>query len=120
MTFSLKKEERITRRSEFLKIFQHGIRYNTENFLIIIFPGNNKPIRRFGITVSKKVGGAVKRNRVKRLVKEFFRLHKDQLPESSDILFIAKSSSAYLKYSALSKEMVDFFKRIASDLASRI
>ena len=92
--FRLKKEERITRRTEFLKIFKHGIRYNTENFLIIIFSDNNKPIRRLGITVSKKVGGAVKRNRVKRLLKEFFRLHKDHLPESSDILFIAKPGSA--------------------------
>ena len=110
--FRLKKKERITRRSEFLEITKQGIRYNTQNFLIIIFSGNNEPIRRLGITVSKKVGGAVKRNRVKRLLREFFRLHKEQLPESSDILFIAKPGSAYLKYSALSKEMVDFFKRI--------
>jgi ribonuclease P protein component len=110
--FRLKKKERITRRSEFIKISKHGIRYNTQNFLIIIFSGNNKTIRRFGITVSKKVGGAVKRNRVKRLLREFFRLHKEQLPESIDILFIAKPGSAFLKYSALSKEMVDFFKRI--------
>jgi len=110
--FRLKKKERITKRSDFLKISKQGIRYNTQNFLIIIFPGNNEPIRRFGIAVSKKVGGAVKRNRVKRLLKEFFRLHKERLPESSDILFIAKPDSAYLNYSALSKEMVDFFKHI--------
>jgi len=110
--FRLKKKERITKRSEFLKLSKQGIRYNTQNFLIIIFSGNNEPIRRLGITVSKKVGGAVKRNRVKRLLREFFRLHKEQLPEASDILFIAKPGSAYLNYSALSKEMVDFFKRI--------
>jgi len=111
-SFRLKKNERITRRSEFLEITKQGIRYNTQNFLIIIFPGNNELIRRLGITVSKKVGGAVKRNRVKRLLREFFRLHKEQLPDASDILFIAKPGSAYLKYSALCKEMIDFIKRI--------
>jgi len=110
--FRLKKEERITRRSEFIKISKQGIRYNTQNFLIIIFSSNNKQIRRFGITVNKKIGGAVRRNRVKRLLREFFRLHKQQLPETSDILFFAKPNAACLKYSALSKELVDFFKRI--------
>ncbi|WAC09170.1 MAG: ribonuclease P protein component [Thermodesulfobacteriota bacterium] len=112
VAFSLKKQERITKRSEFLTIYQQGIRYNTQNFSIIIFPGNKEAIRRLGITVSKKVGGAVIRNRVKRLLREFFRLHKEHLPEASDILFIAKPGSSYLKYSALFKELVDFFKRI--------
>ena len=110
--FSFTKKERITKRSEFLTLSKRGIRYNTQNFLIIIIFGNNEPIRRLGITVNKKVGGAVIRNQVKRLLREFFRLHKDQLPESSDILFIAKPGSAYLTYSSLSKEMVDFFKCI--------
>ena len=106
--FRLRKEERITRRSEFQKISKQGVRYNTKNFSVIIFSHNNEAIQRLGISVSKKVGGAVTRNRVKRLLREFFRLHKELLPKASDFLFIAKSGSAYLNYSALSKEMVGF------------
>ncbi|RLA94503.1 MAG: ribonuclease P protein component, partial [Deltaproteobacteria bacterium] len=91
----------------------NGIHYTTKNFVIIIHQ-NNRDLRRLGISVSKKVGGAVKRNRVKRLVREFFRLNKDQLPESKDFLFVAKPGSIELNYSTLSQEMLEFFKHLSS------
>jgi len=108
--FTLKKKERITKKSEFLKIGQNGVRYKTQNFLIIIFSRKNSELRRLGISVSKKVGGAVKRNRVKRLLREFFRLNKGQLPAACDFLFVAKPGAAQLNFSALSQELMDFFK----------
>jgi len=111
--FKLEKKERITKKSEFRTITKGGSRYTTQNFIIIIYR-NNREIRRLGISVSKKVGGAVKRNRVKRLVREFFRLNKDQLPESSDFLFIAKPGSIQLNYSTLSEEMLEFFKHFSA------
>jgi len=67
------------------------------------------------MSVSKKVGGAVQRNRVKRLLREFFRLNKEQLPESSDILFIARTGSAQLRYATLSEELLEFFQRLSVD-----
>ena len=111
--FSFRKKERITKKSEFQTIIKDGIRYTTKNFVIIIHQ-NNRDLRRLGISVSKKVGGAVKRNRVKRLVREFFRLNKDQLPESKDFLFVAKPGSIELNYSTLSQEMLEFFKHFSS------
>ncbi len=111
--FSFRKKERITKKSEFQTIIKDGIRYTTKNFVIIIHQ-NNRDLRRLGISVSKKVGGAVKRNRVKRLVREFFRLNKDQLPESKDFLFVAKPGSIELNYSTLSQEMLEFFKHLSS------
>ena len=106
-----RKRERLTRKSDFQTIFKNGTRYSTENFIIIIHQ-NNRDIRRIGISVSKKVGGAVKRNRVKRLVREFFRLHKDQLPDSKDFLFIAKPGSTQLNYRGLSEEIVRIFRNV--------
>ena len=111
--FSFRKKERITKKSEFQTIIKHGARYTTKNFVIIIHQ-NNRDLRRLGISVSKKVGGAVKRNRVKRLVREFFRLNKHQLPESKDFLFVAKPGSIELNYSTLSQEMLEFFKHFSS------
>ena len=111
--FGFRKKERITKKSEFQTIIKDGIRYTTKNFVIIIHQ-NNRDLRRLGISVSKKVGGAVKRNRVKRLVREFFRLNKDQLPESKDFLFVAKPGSIELNYSTLSQEMLEFFKHLSS------
>ncbi|MBN2468363.1 MAG: ribonuclease P protein component [Deltaproteobacteria bacterium] len=109
----LGKQERIRRRSEFLAVIKHGARYSTRNFVILVRE-NDKNSRRLGIVVSKKVGGAVKRNRVKRLVREFFRLHKEQLPEASDIVFVAKSESIHLDYAALCKEMSAFFSDLSA------
>jgi len=111
--FRLRKSERITKKSEFQLIVKYGARYNTQNFIIVIYQ-NNRDIRRLGISVSKKIGGAVKRNRVKRLLREFFRLNKEQLPEASDILFIAKPGSTQLFYSTLAEEMSGFFSRLTA------
>lgn len=109
--FRFRKRERLTKKSDFQTIFEHGTRYTTENFVIFIHQ-NNRDIRRIGISVSKKVGGAVKRNRVKRLVREFFRLHKDQLPDSKDFLFIAKPGSTQLDYRSVSEEILRFIGNV--------
>jgi ribonuclease P protein component len=66
---------------------------------------NNLTQRRLGITASRKMGSAAKRNRVKRLLREFFRLHKVQLPPSADVLFIAQKGADTLDYKALRDEL---------------
>ncbi|MFN9809143.1 MAG: ribonuclease P protein component, partial [Deltaproteobacteria bacterium] len=53
---------------------------------------------RIGITVTKKVGNAVARNRVKRLVREVFRQERARFPEGCDIVFIAKDGAPELRY----------------------
>jgi len=74
---------RILKSSEFQKARKGGIRSYTKTFIIYSLP-NGLETNRLGITASARVGNAVKRNRVKRLLREFFRLNRERIsPERS-------------------------------------
>jgi len=104
------KKERVRRRKDYLNIYKRGRRIHSDNFTVILSP-NPSGEKRLGIAVSKKVGNAVKRNRIKRLLKEFFRLNKDQLPDSKDMVIIAKKDVSPLKYRDVCLELADIFKK---------
>lgn len=87
--FSFTKEERLLKRVEFLNVTDDGKKLLTRGFIVFLKP-NNLTFSRIGITASRKVGGAVKRNRVKRIVREFFRLSKSSISKGLDIVVIAK------------------------------
>jgi ribonuclease P protein component len=72
-TFS--KEERLLKRPDFLRLTAAGNKFHTAHF-IIVWSCAATGFSRFGVTVSRKVGNAVVRNRIKRMLREYFRLHK--------------------------------------------
>lgn len=113
VNFRLRRNERITKRTDFDIIFRKGSRYSTHYFTIILHE-NKRDVQRLGMAVSRKVGGAVKRNRVKRLLREYFRLNKDRLPQGYDIVFIAKSESTTLHYFTLTEDLSKFFGRLTA------
>jgi ribonuclease P protein component len=64
------------------------------------------PLRsRLGLVVSRRVGGAVERNRVKRVVREWFRQNRTQLPFTADLVVIARKDAARLGTKASWAEM---------------
>jgi ribonuclease P protein component len=69
---------------------------------------------RIGITASRRVGGAVVRNRVKRLVREFFRHHQERLQPAQDVLVIARAGAAKASYAQVRHELCRTLK-IESD-----
>lgn len=102
--YTFSKEERIRRRADFLRISKEGVKYQTDHFKVSICP-NGLNLKRLGIAVGKSVGPAVKRNRVKRQIREFFRLNKGVLPDSSDLVIAAKEGAAGLNYWQVSEEL---------------
>ncbi len=78
------------RSSDFRRVSRLGRRFETKYFLIFrLDRGDGVRAARLGITVTRKVGGAVRRNRIKRLVREWFR-HRQAELESCDLVVIAK------------------------------
>jgi ribonuclease P protein component len=103
--YTFKKKERLRRRSEFSALFQSGKRIHSE-YLTVILSTNSSGMRRLGLVVGKKVGkAAVRRNRMKRLLREFFRLNKHRLPASQDILIVARKNFSFMKYRDLCSEL---------------
>lgn len=80
-----------------------GRRLNTRHFGITLMPTPaGRP--RLGLAVTKRLGKAVRRNRVRRLLREFFRLHKDRLPPE-DLIIMAKKGAAALTYHQVQEEL---------------
>lgn len=102
--YTFAKEERIRRRADFLRISKEGRKYQTDHFQVSMCP-NNLLLRRLGIRVGKHVGSAVKRNHLKRLIREFFRLNKGALPASSDFVIAAKEGAGGLNFWQVSEEL---------------
>jgi ribonuclease P protein component len=101
---SFRPDEKIRKRLEYLSIYQKGTRTYTHHFTIV-GQRNEMGYGRLGITVSKKVGDAVRRNRIKRLIREFFRLNKTRLVASRDIVVIGKKGMPRLSYQDVCKEL---------------
>lgn len=81
-------------------------------FFLANFKENSLEKSRIGITVSKKVGNAVARNRIKRMVREYYRLNKDILPGRWDVNIIARKYAAQLTNHQIPDELGRLFKKI--------
>lgn len=88
-TLTFSRNNRLTRKADFLRAYAEGSKYVGRAFVCYLTKGSDQNSK-FGCVVSRKVGGAVVRNRIKRYLRETYRLHRSDLPENVHVVVVAR------------------------------
>ncbi|MCR4687171.1 MAG: ribonuclease P protein component [Lachnospiraceae bacterium] len=91
--------------TDFKRVYNSG-KSQGNKYLVMYVVENGLGINRLGISVSKKVGNSVIRHRVKRLVKEAYRLHEDLFNSGLDIVVIGRMSAATADYGHIENALI--------------
>ena len=111
---SFSKKFRLRSQSEFDAVFQNEV-FATDNVLVIQAKKNGLGYSRLGLSIGRKVGNAVQRNRWKRVIREAFRTHRMQLPTGIDIVVRPRKGAA-CESAAVARSL----KRLVSKLARKL
>jgi ribonuclease P protein component len=95
--YAFPKNERLTCKKDFEYVFKQGVKHVGKHF-VCYSVRQEAPGRRMGMAVSRKVGKAVVRNRVKRYVREFYRHHRGRILDNFWLVVVARPSCAALTY----------------------
>ena len=107
---SFPRRERLTRKSEFLHAYQEGKRWTSGPFVCYIVRQAGQG-RKLGCAVSRKVGRAVVRNRVKRYIREVYRRLRSRLIDDIHLVVIAQPASAEVNYHECAAAMQRIFQK---------
>ena len=109
--YGFEKGDRLLKRSRFIQLSRKGDKFHGPLFWAAVMEGETRRIR-IGITVTKKIGSAVTRNRIKRQVREFFRNNKQKFPQGIDINVIAKTGAATAGSEKIYESLAALFEKI--------
>jgi ribonuclease P protein component len=107
----LPRQNRLVRKPDFEKVKEKGDKFQSSLFGLLVFP-NEEEFSRFGFVISTKISKrAVKRNRVKRLLRERVRLLLPKIKPGFDIVFLGKKALLEVDYPEIDKEIRRLFKK---------
>lgn len=94
ISFGFPPERRVRKRSEFRAVYDGGARVGTKLFTVFVHATGSGLTGRVGLTVTRKVGNSVARNRCKRFFREAVRKHWDLFPDGVDVVLHARAGLA--------------------------
>ncbi len=98
------------RRSQYDAVYREGRRRTSREFTVFLRP-NGLEISRFGWSIKKALGNAVRRNRIRRRLREILRLHRQEIAPGWDVVIHPRSSAATAEFSALAQELLKAMPR---------
>ncbi|KMK77896.1 ribonuclease P protein component [Alkalihalobacillus pseudalcaliphilus] len=107
----MKKEQRIKKNKEFSLVFNKGTSVANRQFVIYALAKEEQNQFRLGLSVSKKVGNAVTRNRVKRMIRTFFQTYKERLHTEYDFVVIARKPVATMEYAEVEASLLHVLRK---------
>jgi ribonuclease P protein component len=107
---NLPRNCRLVRRSEYDVVYREGRRRTSREFTIFLRP-NGLEVSRFGWSIKKALGNAVRRNRIRRRLREILRLHRQEIATGWDIVIHPRSTAATAEFSPLAAELVKLVPR---------
>jgi ribonuclease P protein component len=113
--------DRLHRSAEFLRLQRNGVRFQSPHFVVYVSRLEHEPERsRLGVTVSRRIGNAVVRNRVKRRVRECFRKGlRVHLPVGTSIVVIARGGAGALESATINDELMMAARNLKGRIAER-
>ncbi len=107
----MQASNKIKKNQEFRQVYSKG-KSMANKLLIIYITNNNIDEVRVGFTVSKRVGNSVVRSRVKRLMKESFRLNINKVKKGYDIVFVARTTANNSSYKEIESAMLHLLRKM--------
>ena len=96
---------------EFKRLYNKG-KSTASQHVIIYCRRNGRAENRLGVTVSTKIGGAVQRNRIRRRLKEIYRLNEEKLKPGNDIVIVARMRSRFSGYHEIEASVLSMFNKL--------
>jgi len=110
----LPPEHRVRKRRDFERAYEEGKKVVMPEFALF-GRHNGLAHSRLGITTTRKLGGAVKRNRARRLVREAYRTHREQIPTGYDLVFVVRAPLLERKSMELGPILVKAARKMAAE-----
>ncbi len=107
------RASRLVRRVEYDAVYREGWRRSSREFAVFLRP-NGLEWSRFGWSIKKALGGAVKRNRMRRRIREIIRVHRQEIAPGWDIVIHPRSTVVTANFSALIEDLLKLLPRAPS------
>ncbi|WP_064092103.1 ribonuclease P protein component [Rossellomorea aquimaris] len=107
----MRKDQRVKKNKEFQEIFKKGTSYANRQFVLYLLKKEEPQPFRIGISVSKKIGNAVCRNKIKRYVRQSFLELKEDVQGNYDYLIIARKPAAEMNFHEVKSSLTHVLKR---------